>query len=417
MTPAPAQVRLLDLVEHTHQLDAETPLTAVQAELARRQLRFLGVTAKGAFAGVASGREITELLSRQFGNAVFGRKPVGEHVMKDPLVVTPEAPLTDLLKAISGRSEQDFYDDVALVTAQREFLGLIPVHRLVRLQTSLLLANLTEVEGQRRELAVRNRRMEEDLRMAREVQLALLPAKPTRVAWSGRVVETQHVYEATELIGGDYFAVFSPAEGMLACCICDVVGHGVRPALITAILRALIEESHAAASDPGAMLTHLNRSLQTVLHSAGAEIFVTAGYAVVDLVRAELRYAQAGHPRPLLRRDGSRTAAELELAPESAGPALGLLDDASYAATVVPFGPGDALLLYTDGVIEVLTPEGVEFGVERLQAAFGEALEQGRADLAPALVEAARRFTGVTSFPDDVCILAIRCAAEGQAGT
>lgn len=414
MSPVPTQVRLLDLVEHTHQLDAQAPLAAVQAELARRQLRFLGVTTKGAFSGIASGREITELLSRQFGNAVFGRKPVAEHVMANPLAVTPDIPLTELLQAISSRNELTFYDDVALVSAGGEFLGLIPVHRLVRLQTSLLLANLAEVEGQRRELAARNCRMEEDLRMAREVQFAFMPSKPTRVSWSGRAVETQHVYEPTELVGGDYFAVFSPSDGVLACCICDVMGHGVRPALITAILRALLQESQAPATDPGAMLTHLNRSLQAVLRSAGAEIFVTAGFAVVDLVQSKLRYAQAGHPRPLLWRGGDGTAEELALQTESVGPALGLLDDSSYATTVTGFFPGDALLLYTDGLLEVLNADGVEFGVERLQAVFAEALQQGRSDVAPIVVEAARQYAGVISFPDDVCLLAIR-ATNGSA--
>lgn len=416
MSPAAVPVLLRDLVEQTGWLEAGVPLAEVQVELTRRRVRFLGITERGRFVGVANGREIAELLSRQFGHAVFGRQPVRDHVMARPMVVRPDTPLTELLKLVSGRGEDAFYDDIALIGAANEFIGLIPVHRLVRLQTSLLLANLAEIEGQRRELAARNRRMEEDLRMARGVQLALLPGRPTRLMWSGRVVEARHVYEPTDLIGGDYFAVFSPAAGTLACCVCDVMGHGVRPALITAMLRALIEQSQALATDPGAMLTHLNRSLQSVLESAGAELFVTAGYAVIDLPGGKLRYAHAGHPRPLLWRAAARTVTLLELEAASAGPALGLLEDPEYAATATDFAPGDALLLYTDGVVEVLGPDGTEFGPDRLLAAYAQAMQGDPAGAAPAAVDAARQFAGAAGFTDDVCVIAIRGVPPGAVG-
>lgn len=414
MIANPAEVRLSELVEHADYLDAQVSLTAAQAEFARRGRRFLGVIESGRFVGMASEREITQLLSQQFGHALFGRLPVRQHVMKDALAITPDEPLTELLKLTAARNEAAFYHDIALISAQREFLGFIPVHRIVRLQTSLLLANLAEVEEQRRELAARNRQMEEDLRMAREVQLALLPDRPTRIEYAGRVVETQHIYEPADVIGGDFFAVFSPAAGVVTFCMCDVMGHGVRPALITAILCALLEESRAQAADPGAVLTQINRSLQSVLRSVGDLIFVTAAYGVIDLARGELRYAQAGHPTPFLWRASASTAAELPLDPDAAGPALGLLDDFSYATTACAFGPGDALMLYTDGVLEVVDSGDVEFGGDRLRASFAEALARGGPDIAPAVVETARRFAGVRRFPDDVCVLVARCSAGAE---
>ena len=408
MPKASEATRLIELVEHADHLDARATLTRAQAEFAKRKRRFLGVTSAGSFVGLASAREITELLSNQVGHALFGRAALGSHIMADALVVSEELPLTELLKLTAAREEQAFDQDIALISERREFRGLIPLSRLVRLQTELLLDDLAAVEAQRRELAARNRLIEEDLRLAREMQLALLPDKPLRVAAAGRAVETRHLYQPADLMGGDLFTATSPGPGLLACGIFDVMGHGVRPALITAILRALMEESVAAAADPGTMLAHLNQSLLKVLRSSGDFIFVTAGYAVVDLARGELRYAQAGHPAPLVWRAAEGAAGELRLGSEAAGPALGMLDEATFGTSASAFAPGDALVLYTDGLTEVTDAAGEEFGTGRLRAALAAACAAGRDDVPGALVAAARAFGGVRAFSDDVCVLMVR---------
>ncbi|MBC8011377.1 MAG: SpoIIE family protein phosphatase [Burkholderiales bacterium] len=410
MREPPEAIRLIDLVEHADQLDTLTTLTASQGEFTRRKRRFLGVTSGKVFVGLASAREITELLSNQFGHALFGRANLGKHVMTDALIVADDLPITELLKLVAARSEEAFDQDIALISPHREFLGLIPLPRIVRLQTGLLLDNLARVEAQRVELAERHRLIEEDLRLARQMQLALLPENPLVVRAPGLRVETRHVYQAADLIGGDFFTTTCPGPGLLACGIFDVMGHGVRPALITAILRALMEESAVVAADPGAMLTHLNHSLRGVLRGSGDFIFVTAGYAVLDLARRELRYAQAGHPAPLLWH--AREAAPLRLTPDSAGPALGLIDDYAYTVATAPFGPGDALVLYTDGLTEIATPDGAEFGSERLRQALANACGQDSPDVPGALLATARAYAGTARFDDDVCVLLARCVAE-----
>ncbi len=409
-------IRLIDLVDHAEHLDARATLTEAQAEFARRKRRFLGVTSDGVFIGLASAREIAELLSNQFGHALFGRSPLRRHVMAEALVVTEDLPLTELLKLTAARSEATFAQDIALVSAQREFRGLIPLPRIARLQTALLLKNLAAVEAQRLELVARNRLIEEDLRMAREMQRALLPERPIVAHFGARSVRTQHVYEPADFMGGDFFTTSSPGPGLLVCGIFDVMGHGVRPALITAILRALMEENATATADPGAMLTRLNHSLQRVLRSSGDFIFVTAGYAVIDLERGELRYAQAGHPAPLVWDAAGGKASELKLTPESAGPALGLIDEFVFGTTTLRVAPGDALLLYTDGLTEIATPDGNEFGTESLRQAMAVACGAGHEDVPGVLVEAARAFAGVQTFTDDVCVLLARCGPDGADG-
>lgn len=401
---------ILDLVEHAEAIDVALPLEAAQTEFAHRRRRFLGVVSAGRFVGVASAREITELLSNKFGHALFGRAPVGSHLLAGALVVASDLPVTELLRRSSERKEEALDQDVAVISADREFLGLLPMHRLVRLQNRLLEENLARVEAQRVELELRNRTLEDDLRLAREMQLAFLPSRSAILRGVDRMVEVRHVYEPADLIGGDFFSTFSPAPGVLACCVFDVMGHGVRPALVTAILRGLIEECMPHAADPGSMLTHLNTSLTRVLRAGGDLIFVTAGYAVIDLNAGSLGYAQAGHPAPLLWREDTGEAERPALAPDSAGPALGLIDECSYLTTTIPFGSGDALVLYTDGLLEAATPEGDEFGVGRLRAAAAEALAGEGEDAAGRIVEAARIFAGKRRFADDVCVLIARGA-------
>jgi sigma-B regulation protein RsbU (phosphoserine phosphatase) len=413
-------VPITNLVHHAEWLDAELPLAQAQVEFVRRGRNFLGVVSGGLFVGVAVGHQISQMLGSQFGHALFGRNPVRNHVTFDALVATPETPLTELLKLASGRSDTFFFEDIAVVTAEGVFVGMIPMHRVARLQTSLLLENIAEVENQRQELAGRNRQMEDDLRMAREVQLAILPVVSVRLGHGRQVVTTQHFYQPSDLIGGDFFAVFQPSATTLGLLVCDVMGHGVRSALITTIISALVHEAQPAHLDPGRMLTSLNQNLQKILQSVGATIFVTAAYAVIDLTKNAVAYGQAGHPPGFLWCAADGKSAPLLLSPEEEGPALGLFDDMVYATKRFAMGTGDALMLFTDGVVEAATVSGDEFGTERLRLAFDRALESDTPDVAAAVAEAARTHAAGNRFADDVCVVIARLQAHvvpaGDAG-
>jgi len=402
---SPLHVSIATFVEHAETLDAATLLTVAQPEFNRRKRHFFGVLRKGRFVGIASGHEISQALGSQFGHALFGRAVLQDHLMANALVVPPELPLTELVQLASIRQNADFYDDIAVVTEDRRFLGLIPMHRVVRLQTSLLLDNLAEVRSKSAELAARNRQMEDDLRMAREVQLAILPGRPHRLFHGGRSLTTSHFYEASEHIGGDFFTVLQPAPDKLGLFVCDVMGHGVRSALITTHISALVQESHGAALDPGRFLSGLNHGLRPILQSAGKLIFVTAAYALIDLSQNEVRYAQAGHPRGLLWRAADNAAAPVPIEADAEGPALGLFNDLDYAASQFAFSAGDTLLLYTDGLAEAMAADETEFGTEQIQRSFARAMTAGDPDPAAKVAGAARAHTVDGRFTDDACIL------------
>jgi serine phosphatase RsbU (regulator of sigma subunit) len=244
--------------------------------------------------------------------------------------------------------------------------------------------------------------------MARELQLAMLPQQFPKVPPSARPHEVAlqflSVYYPTGVVSGDYFDVVSLSETTVGIFICDVMGHGVRAALVTAMMRALVEDLSHQAADPGILLTQINRSLARILQQTGTVMYATAFYLVLDVARGQLRYANAGHPNPLhvARHAGSVEA----MVADERSPALGLFDDLVYRTTERPIRAGDVLLLFTDGVFEVDSPAGEQFSHELLLAAV-----QRRARLEPQkmlseLLAEIRRFSASESFADDVCVIA-----------
>lgn len=258
-----------------------------------------------------------------------------------------------------------------------------------------------------------NAQLEADLAMAREVQQALLPQQfpefpRTAGPGEGRL-RFCHRWQPSHKVSGDFIAVI-PVSAMRAGVFqCDVMGHGMRAALVTALLHGLLREQQPLAADPAAFLGALNRQLQALLARAGDLIFATAVYAAADARTGELRLANAGHPAPLhLRRAAGRV--DPLLPPDGAGPALGLMPDFTYDAFDYRLEPGDAVLLATDGLQEAPRDDGEEFGRERLRRALADRLQQSSDTLLEGLLADVQAFRGApaeAALPDDVCLVAL----------
>jgi len=117
------------------------------------------------------------------------------------------------------------------------------------------------------------------------------------------------------------------------------------------MLRALIEGCGTDAADPSVLMTHLNAEFTKILRQTGTVLFATAFYSVLDSDQGELRYARAGHPYPFHVQRRAGTVAPFPGIEGATGPALGLLDSASYGNSRVLLEPGDWVLLFTDGWI------------------------------------------------------------------
>ena len=290
--------------------------------------------------------------------------------------------------------------------------------RAARLQAEADLRTLNRELEQRvaertRELSEKNAAMEEDLRMARELQMALLPHRyptlPRGAAQAASAVKFSSIFRPANSVSGDFFNVVHVSETAVGVFICDVMGHGVRAALITAMMRALEEQLGETAADPGALLTEINRSLCGILRQSGTTFFATACYLIADVATSRITLANAGHPSPLLVR---RTPAGVEplTAPHTAGPALGLFDNLQFQAHESSVAAEDLILLFTDGLFEAENAHAEAFGETRLRQAIGHHAGRQPTQLVHDVFSEVERFTGSQPFADDVCLVGMEIA-------
>jgi sigma-B regulation protein RsbU (phosphoserine phosphatase) len=358
--------------------------------------------------GMCSRQETAALLGGRYGFSLWARKAIRGHLCKQETRISVATPIGEVLRNVFARPDENFYDDVLLVDGDGRFLGFIATETLFKVQNALLLTNIRELEERDREIRRKNEQMETDLRMATELQQALMPRSYPRFgAERGEgttCVRFFHSYVPASMMGGDFFHIARLSDNAAGICICDVMGHGVRAALITAMLRALIETHVAEAVDPCRFLAKLNNEFTGILKQTGTVVFATALYSVINITQAEAHFACAGHPAPLHVR---RTTGEVNAAfgQGCGGPAMGLMPDVQFKTADVKLASGDFLLFFTDGIIEVEGKQGGYFGVEGLQNSVRSSLEQPAESLLQNIIEDARRFAGSNAFVDDVCLV------------
>lgn len=257
------------------------------------------------------------------------------------------------------------------------------------------------------QLKVRNQTYEEELQLAREIQQALaggaFPACPAAAGGVGLSFAAHYV--PTSGLAGDFYEVLTLGEHQFGLLICDVMGHGVRAALVVAMMRGLVEKEHGRAADPSVFLASLNSGLHAILGRAEVTVFVTAFYAVLDLARGELRCANAGHPAAIA--GGSDGEWQLALSRQEKGPALGLVRAAEFPAVTLPLDRLRRLVLFTDGLIEARNPAGEQFLDQGLLAALGRNRGQPLQQALDRVVAEVLEFSASDHFDDDVCVLGV----------
>ncbi|MBN2164104.1 MAG: SpoIIE family protein phosphatase [Pontiellaceae bacterium] len=254
--------------------------------------------------------------------------------------------------------------------------------------------------------------MGSDMQMAAELQKAFLPATYPIFpdgADSGHLAACfYHHYLSTGTVGGDFCSVrkISPTEAGIL--LCDVTGHGVRSALITALMRAIVEEISLKEKDPGRFLDHMNAVLHPIIQHDDLFLFSTACYIVLNVQDGTLRYAIAGHPIPILLNMEMDQAEWLTADPSHSGPALAVDGKIRYQTFERQIREGDAVVMYTDGLYEVMNPAGDELGPDRLLELTHEQRTRRINEIFPKLVETIREFSSGSRFEDDVCLVGFR---------
>ena len=252
---------------------------------------------------------------------------------------------------------------------------------------------LSRAESQRQ----LQRRYEEEVRDAREIQASLLPKRLPSVPG----FEIAAITQPLRFVGGDYYNVVAVDERQTAFCIADVAGKGLPAALLMSSLHAALQPLVSQNLSPAELCYRLNRIL-CELTPVGK--FISFFYGVLDAKENRLTYCNAGHNPPwLIRRDGS----SLEL--QSQGAVLGQFPQWSYRQSELRLGIGDELLLFTDGLAEADNANEELFGESRMVRVAQEHLGLSARDVMAALLNAASQHCG-GQFQDDASIIVVKAA-------
>ncbi len=303
-----------------------------------------------------------------------------------PLIRVRTGSLQDTMAASVHDSVGVLYMDSRRVAADLS-LGNREIVQTLALEASTILENARLLTEEREK-----RRMEEELQIARAIQRDLLPDNLPSGGWfrtAGSSITSREV-------GGDYFDVRQLDVDTFSCAIADVSGKGMSAALLAALLQGAFLFAWHGPSQIEDLMARINGFLN---ERAKGEKYATAFYCTISRT-GELRWANAGHPRPYL----VRTNGEL-LQLDSTGLPLGMLETAAYETQTVQLAPGDKLVLYSDGLSEAQSADGAFFD----RGGFRRVLETGAAanssDLHARLIEAIEEFTDGTELLDDVTVL------------
>jgi phosphoserine phosphatase RsbU/P len=371
------------------------------------------------------------------------RPPVGLELPRDhtllsrlegelhPVLLDPDVPdallgrIALLLPVATKRERLGFIalgprlGDLPYSRDDRELLMAVAGQMGFAIENARLVRKLAQQERLRHELAI-----------AAEVQRRLFPARPPR----SERLDLAAVCLPAGGVGGDYYDFLELGAGRVGLAVADVAGKGFPAALLMSIVQASLR-SQAGSGEVA--LAAIAASMNRLLHrSTARNSFASFFYAVFDEAAATLRYVNAGHNPPFLFRasatsnggasvgvlSAARGGASVAIeAPASAGArerllgsglVLGAVAETSYEERAVRVGPGDVLVAYTDGVTETFSPEGEEFGEERLRTTVERAFHLDAAAIRDRIVAAARDWRRTAPQHDDLTLVVAKVRAS-----
>lgn len=250
------------------------------------------------------------------------------------------------------------------------------------------------------------RRLEQDLAMAREVQQHLLP--PACPILANAEVAAKFIPAHT--LGGDIFEFLEYSGGRTALLVGDVSGKGAPAALFAALVGGIIRSTATAEPMPSEMLTAINVALNERRIEAR---YVSVTYAIWDDEQRTMHLANSGQPRPIYCHGGQPESVE------STGLPLGLLEDAEYDEVTIHAKPGDVFVLFSDGIVDALNAKDEQFGRKRIEDVVSKHHERSAEEIVKAIFDAvAKHSNGVPVFDDEtVVVLKVKdeAAAKGKA--
>ncbi len=199
-------------------------------------------------------------------------------------------------------------------------------------------------------------------------------------------------------------------DGGAAIMIADVMGHGVRAAMVTAMIQIAVQQLSEFATQPAEFMTRLNKILHHGMQPSGQMMFATAAYCYLDLNNRQLSYVQAGARHGIfVPADACQQAEGFQKA--NIGPVLGLLPDIDYSQHSKNLQHGDEIMLYTDGIAEAALGDD-EYSEQRMIDFLTEHRNDQLPIMLDGLLQAVQDFTQSSDLADDVCLIALRIPKE-----
>ncbi len=262
-------------------------------------------------------------------------------------------------------------------------------------------AGIAIENAQLHEQVVAQKLVEQDLELARQVQLAFLPRTAPKIPGYSFF----QYYNPASQIGGDYFDYIELSNNRIVVVLADVVGHGVAAAMFMAKLSAETRFAFATIDDPRAAMKTLNDRITAL----GAERFVTMAAIILDYAKHKANIVIAGHMPPIVLRADKTIE---EPGEEAGGPPLGIVEDIPFDSEEIELNPGESMTLYTDGIFEAPNAAGVQYSIERVRQQVRQNSGNIEATGNEIVSQVKRHITGCDQ-EDDMCLVILGRDGDG----
>ncbi len=257
------------------------------------------------------------------------------------------------------------------------------------------------LDAQEEEAAEFAQNESEDIMRAKDVQLKLIPASLPEIP----PYELAKYYQPAKAVGGDYFDFFSINDGQYAIVVADVAGKGLAGAMVMVMVRSIFRAMAAQGGSPAKTLIEVNKSLYRDLKRG---MFVTAVLAFFDPKSDVIRFANAGHNPPLYWDERAGASRFIE----EHGLALGMTEGPRFVGGMkdveVRLRKGDMVTFYTDGVVEAMSPDDVEFGTDPLVIAAQSIRQDSAERMVQRIVSAIERHANGAEQSDDITLYVMK---------
>lgn len=259
-----------------------------------------------------------------------------------------------------------------------------------------------------KELERKNRWLEQDLNLARNVQQSLFPPSDALQDFAGADIAFR--VRQSERLGGDFLQVKAISKTRFCVFICDVMGHGVQAAFITSLIKGLLGDMNGGPSDPGEFMQWLNVGYCESMGFHQELIFATGLYLEYDCETSICRFSNAGHLLPQWFISKTGEFRSVPVSSEYDTCAIGMLDDFEYRTDEFKVERGDVLAMCTDGLVEIQNEEGDEVGFDLLRNVVSGFHQSSAMDIVKKTFDAAKEISS-SELQDDVSLIVFKPSA------